>query len=66
MYSSERNRWRTISNEDSYLIKENIFGKKFNVYGVFDGHGKNSHKISKNIAENMGKFFSSKKIIKNF
>ena len=53
-------------NEDSYLIKENIFGQNFNVYGVFDGHGKDSHKISKKIAENMGKFFSSKKIFQTF
>ena len=53
-------------NEDSYLIKENIFGKNFNVYGVFDGHGEGSHKISKSIAENMGKFFSSKKNYQKF
>ena len=54
---------KQCQNEDSYLIKENIFGKNFNVYGIFDGHGEGSHKVSKNIAENMGKFFSSKKKI---
>ena len=53
-------------NEDSYLIKENIFGKNFNIYGVFDGHGKDGDKISKNIAENMSKFFSSKKNYQTF
>ena len=53
-------------NEDSYLIKENIFSQNFNVYGIFDGHGKDSHKISKNISENMGKFFTSQKIYKTF
>ena len=50
-------------NEDSYLIKENIFDKNYNIYGLFDGHGKDSHKISKNIAEYMRKFFSSKQKI---
>ena len=53
-------------NEDSYLIKENIFDLNLNIYGIFDGHGKDSHKISKNIAENMGKFFSSKRNYQNF
>ena len=53
-------------NEDSYLIKENIFGNKFNIYGVFDGHGKDSHLVSKKIAECIGSFFENKENYINF
>ena len=53
-------------NEDSYLIKENIFDKKFNIYGVFDGHGKDSHLISKKISECVDFFFGNKEIYQNY
>ena len=47
-------------NQDSYLIKENIFNQNFNIYGVFDGHGENGHLISKYISEFMNEYFTSK------
>ena len=47
-------------NQDSYLIKENIFKQNFNIYGVFDGHGDNGHLISKYISEYMNDYFTNK------
>ena len=48
-------------NQDSYLILENIFEQKFNIYGVFDGHGKNGHLISNLVSEFLSKYFTDKK-----
>ena len=39
------------TNQDSYLIKENIFGENFNIYGVFDGHGDDGHFVSRYISK---------------
>ena len=47
-------------NQDSYLIKENIFNENFSIYGVFDGHGDNGHLISKYISESMNEYFNNK------
>ena len=47
-------------NQDSYLIKENIFKENFSIYGVFDGHGDNGHLISKYISESMNEYFNNK------
>ena len=47
-------------NQDSYLIKENIFNENFHIYGVFDGHGDNGHLISKYISESMNEYFNNK------
>ena len=33
-------------NQDSYLILDNLFDNILNIFGVFDGHGKNGHLIS--------------------
>ena len=46
-------------NQDSYLIKENIFNDDFNLYGIFDGHGDNGHLISKYISKYIKDFFSN-------
>ena len=47
-------------NQDSYLIKENIFKENFSIYGVFDGHGDNGHLISKYISGSMNEYFNNK------
>ena len=47
-------------NQDSYLIKENIFKENYNIYGVFDGHGENGHHVSKYVSEYMNEYFSDK------
>ena len=48
------------TNQDSYLINENIFQECFNVYGVFDGHGDEGHVVSKYVTEYMNKYFTDK------
>ena len=47
-------------NQDSYLIKENIFKENYNIYGVFDGHGENGHFVSKYVSEYMNDYFTDK------
>ena len=47
-------------NQDSYLILENLFGLKFNIYGIFDGHGDNGHLISNLVSSLLNKYFSNK------
>jgi serine/threonine protein phosphatase PrpC len=48
-------------NQDSYLILENIFEQKLNIFGVFDGHGKNGHLISNLVSQFLSKYFIDKK-----
>ena len=48
------------TNQDSYLIKENIFGEDLNLYGVFDGHGDNGHLISNYISEFLNNYYTNK------
>ena len=43
-------------NEDSYLVKEHIFDKKLNVYGVFDGHGDEGHIVSNYVKDYMNQY----------
>ena len=47
------------TNQDSYLIKENIFGEDFNIYGVFDGHGDNGDLISNYISEFLNNYYTN-------
>ena len=47
-------------NQNSYLIKKNIFKENFNIYGVFDGHGENGHQVSKYVSDYMNEYFSDK------
>ena len=47
-------------NQDSYLILENMFDKKLNIYGIFDGHGENGHLISNLVSNYLSYFFSHK------
>ena len=47
------------TNQDSYLIKENIFGEKFNIYGVFDGHGDDGHFVSKYISYYINDYYTN-------
>ena len=48
-------------NQDSYLVLENIFEQKLNIYGVFDGHGKNGHLISNLVSQFLSQYFVNKK-----
>ena len=50
-------------NQDSYLIRENIFNEDFYLYGIFDGHGDNGHLISRFISKYINDFFLN---IKNY
>ena len=53
-------------NQDSYLIRENIFNEDINLYGIFDGHGDNGHLISKYISKYINDYYlNSKNIIDN-
>ena len=47
-------------NQDSYLILENLFDLKFNIYGIFDGHGDNGHLISNLVSTFLNKYFINK------
>ena len=47
------------TNQDSFLIKENIFGENFNIYGIFDGHGEDGHLISRYISNYISDFFTN-------
>ena len=47
-------------NQDSYLIKENIFNEDLNLYGIFDGHGNNGHFVSQYVSKYINDFFSNK------
>ena len=49
------------TNQDSYLILENIFNQKLNIYGIFDGHGDNGHLISDLISKFLSQYFTNKK-----
>ena len=49
------------TNQDSYLILENIFEQKLNIYGIFDGHGENGHLISNLISKFFAQYFTNKK-----
>ena len=47
-------------NQDSYLIKENLFNEDFNLYGIFDGHGNNGHLVSQYASQYINTYFSNK------
>ena len=49
------------TNQDSYLILENIFNQKLKIYGIFDGHGDNGHLISDLISKFLSQYFTNKK-----
>lgn len=54
------------TNQDSYLIKENIFGENFNIYGVFDGHGDDGHFVSRYISNYISDYYTNEStFIKN-
>jgi len=47
------------TNQDSYLIIENIFGENFNIYGVFDGHGDDGHFVSRYISKYISDYYTN-------
>jgi len=54
------------TNQDSYLIKENIFGENFNIYGVFDGHGDDGHFVSRYISKYISDYYSDESTFINY
>ena len=47
-------------NQDSYLILDNIFENILNIFGVFDGHGKNGHLISSLVSSFLSQYLKNK------
>lgn len=46
------------TNQDSYLIRENILAKDFHLYGIFDGHGEDGHFVSNYISKFINKYYT--------
>ena len=47
-------------NQDSYLILEKLFENILNIYGIFDGHGKNGHLISSLLSTFLTQYLKNK------
>ena len=47
-------------NQDSYLILEKLFENILNIYGIFDGHGKNGHLISSLLSTFLSQYLKNK------
>ena len=48
------------TNQDSFLILENLFENILNIFGVFDGHGKNGHLISSLVSNFLSQYLTKK------
>ena len=48
-------------NQDSYLIFPNTFDNLLNIFGIFDGHGKNGHLISSLVSKFLSQYLTNKK-----
>ena len=48
-------------NQDSYLIFPNTFDNLLNIFGIFDGHGKNGHLISSFVSKFLSQYLTNKK-----
>ena len=48
------------TNQDSYLILQNLFENILNFFGIFDGHGKNGHLISSLVSKFLSNYLSNK------
>ena len=48
------------TNQDSYLILEKLFENILNIYGVFDGHGKNGNLISSLLSTFLSQYLKNK------
>ena len=48
------------TNQDSFLILENLFENILNIFGVFDGHGKNGHLISTLVSNFLSQYLTKK------
>ena len=47
-------------NQDSYLILEKLFENNLNIFGIFDGHGKNGHLLSSLISKFLSSYLTNK------
>ena len=47
-------------NQDSFLILEKLFENILNIYGIFDGHGKNGNLISNLISKFLSQYLKNK------
>ena len=48
-------------NQDSYLLFPNIFDNLLNIFGIFDGHGKNGHLISSFVSKFLSQYLTNQK-----
>ena len=48
------------TNQDSFLILEKLFENILNIYGIFDGHGKNGHLISSLLSTFLSQYLKNK------
>ena len=48
------------TNQDSFLILENLYENILNIFGVFDGHGKNGHLISSLVSNFLSQYLTNK------
>ena len=51
----------TKTNQDSYLILNNIFNLKYDIYGIFDGHGKYGELASQYVKSQIEEIFTNPK-----
>lgn len=51
----------TKTNQDTYIILNNIFNLKFNIYGIMDGHGENGHLVSQYVRNQIEEIFTNPK-----
>ena len=47
-------------NQDSYLILEKLFENNLNIFGIFDGHGKNGHLLSSLVSKFLSSYLTNK------
>ena len=47
-------------NQDSFLSLEKLFENKLNIFGIFDGHGKNGHLISSLVSKFLSQYLINK------
>ena len=47
-------------NQDSFLVLEKLFENELNIFGVFDGHGKNGHLISTLVSKFLTEYLTKK------
>ena len=52
------------TNQDSYIILNNIFNIDYNIFGVLDGHGNNGHLASQFVVKKLSEIFTKEDLYK--